>query len=162
MLQIKDASLEDLHTILNIYQFAREAMIRAGNPYQWGRAYPEAELIEADIQSGQCKVIYDKSGIHGVFAVVEGEEPSYRRIEQGRWRNDEPYVTIHRIAGDGQVHGLFQCAADYCKRLSANVRVDTHEDNRKMQKLLEKNGFLRCGVVYVRNGTPRIAYQWKR
>ena len=25
------------------------------------------------------------------------------------------YVTIHRLAGDGRVHGLFQCAADHCK-----------------------------------------------
>lgn len=162
MLQIRDALFKDLHTILNIYQFARESMRRAGNPYQWGRSYPEAELIEADIRSGQCKVICDESGIHGVFAVVEGEEPSYRRIEQGRWRNDEPYITIHRIAGDGQVHGLFQCAADYCKRISDNVRIDTHADNRIMQKLIERNGFQKCGTVYVRDGSPRIAYQWKR
>ena len=28
-----------------------------------------------------------------------------------------------------------------------------------MQHLLEKNGFVRCGIIYVANGTPRIAYQ---
>ena len=25
--------------------------------------------------------------------------------------------------------------------------------------LLEKNGFTRCGIIYVADGTPRIAYQ---
>ena len=28
-----------------------------------------------------------------------------------------------------------------------------------MQNLLEKHGFIRCGIIYVANGTPRIAYQ---
>ncbi len=28
-----------------------------------------------------------------------------------------------------------------------------------MQKVFEKNGFKRCGIIYVEDGTPRIAYQ---
>ena len=28
-----------------------------------------------------------------------------------------------------------------------------------MQQLLELNGFRRCGIIYVRDGSPRIAYQ---
>ena len=65
-----------------------------------------------------CKVIYDETGIHGVFALFDGAEPTYAHIEEGEWLNDEPYVTIHRLAGDGRVHGLFQCAAEHCKLLS--------------------------------------------
>lgn len=147
---------------MEIYRFARDFMIRTGNPRQWGNTYPDEALIRADIQGGLCKVLYDETGVHGVFALLEGEEPTYRRIEDGAWLNDEPYVTIHRIAGDGQTHGLLQCAADYSKRLSANVRIDTHADNRIMQKLIERSGFQKCGTVFVRDGSPRIAYQWKR
>ena len=62
---------------------------------------------------------------------------TYEHIEDGNWLNDEPYLTIHRLAGDGQVHGLFQCVADYCKNISRNIRVDTHANNRIMQKLME-------------------------
>jgi len=29
-----------------------------------------------------------------------------------------------------------------------------------MQHLLEENGFLPCGVIHVRDGTPRLAYHW--
>ena len=64
------------------------------------------------------------------------------------------------LAGDGQVHGLFQCAADHCKSISPNVRVDTHANNTTMQRLIEKSGFKECGIIHVRDGSPRIAYHW--
>ena len=28
-----------------------------------------------------------------------------------------------------------------------------------MRHLLEKNGFKECGIIYVEDGTPRIAFQ---
>ena len=28
-----------------------------------------------------------------------------------------------------------------------------------MQHILEKHGFQRCGIIYVKDGTERIAYQ---
>ena len=28
-----------------------------------------------------------------------------------------------------------------------------------MQKVLEENGFTKCGIIHVADGTPRIAYQ---
>ena len=39
------------------------------------------------------------------------------------------------------------------------VRADTHADNKIMQHLLEENGFTKCGIIHVEDGTPRIAYQ---
>lgn len=160
MLDIRNAADTDLKQIMEIYRYAQDYMIRNGNPTQWGHFYPNEELIQSDIRQNVCRVIYDESGIHGVFALFEGREPTYARIENGNWLNDEPYLTIHRIAGDGQVHGLFQCAAEYCKSISRNVRVDTHAENRIMQKLIEKNGFIKCGIIHVKDGTPRIAYHW--
>lgn len=104
--------------------------------------------------------MYDETGIHGVFALFSEPDPTYAKIENGRWLNDEPYLTIHRMAGDGQVHGLFSRAADYCKGLSRNIRIDTHGDNQVMQKCIEQNGFRKCGTISVRDGSPRLAYQW--
>ena len=160
MLNIRNAAIADFERIMEIYKYAQDYMIRAGNPTQWGHFYPDAALINSDIRQNVCKVIYDEDGIHGVFALFEGADPTYAHIESGHWLNDEPYVTIHRLAGDGQVHGLFQCAVDYCKNISRNIRVDTHAYNKTMQRLIEKNGFRKCGTIYVSNGTPRIAYQW--
>ena len=160
MLKIRDAAAADFERIMEIYRYAQEFMIRSGNPTQWARRYPDADLIRSDIRQNVCKVITDGDTIHGVFALFAGEEPTYAQIEDGSWLNDAPYLTIHRIAGDGQAHGLFACAADYCKRICSNVRVDTHADNLIMQGLIQKNGFTRCGVIHVKDGTPRIAYQW--
>ena len=40
-----------------------------------------------------------------------------------------------------------------------SLRADTHADNKVMQHLLESEGFTRCGIIHVEDGTPRIAYQ---
>ena len=160
MFKIRNASTDDLDRIMEIYKYAQQFMIRSGNPNQWGHSYPDSELIHSDIQKGVCKVICDETGVHGVFALFEGGEPTYQQIEEGEWLNDDPYVTIHRMAGDGQVHGLFQCAVDDCKSSFSNIRIDTHANNKIMQRQIEKNGFQRCGIIYVRGGSPRLAYQW--
>ena len=159
-MRIKKAEMKDLHRIMEIYKSAQDYMIESGNPDQWGRTYPEPELIKTDILEGRCLVICEEGETHGVFALFEDADPTYAIIEDGSWLNDEPYVTIHRLAGDGKVHGIFKCASDYSKGLSKNVRVDTHENNKVMQRLIEGNGFQKCGIIYVRNGSKRIAYQW--
>ena len=40
----------------------------------------------------------------------------------------------------------------------AHLRIDTNEDNRVMQRTVEKAGFTRRGIIYIADGTPRIAY----
>ena len=160
MLNIRAATAADFEQIMKIYRHAQDYMILSGNPTQWGHSYPDEALIKSDIRSGVCKVIYDEDGVHGVFALFEDAEPTYAHIENGNWLNNEPYVTIHRIAGDGKVHGLFQCAVNFCKGRSRNIRIDTHADNLTMQRLIEKSGFKKCGIIHVHDGTPRIAYHW--
>ena len=41
----------------------------------------------------------------------------------------------------------------------SNLRIDTHEKNLTMQKALTRQGFVRCGLVRLREG-ERIAYQY--
>ena len=160
MLCLRNGTLEDMERIMEIYSYAQEYMIRSGNPSQWGHSYPGKDLIRTDIRQGACKVIYDENGIHGVFALFEEPDPTYSNIENGQWLNDTPYLTIHRIAGDGKVHGLFQYAVNCCKQKTSNIRIDTHRENKTMQRLIEQNGFRKCGTIYVRDGSARIAYQW--
>lgn len=160
MLNVKKAKPSDIERIMEIYACAQEYMISSGNPTQWGHFYPARETVVNDIEIGTCHIIFDDDGIHGVFALFEGEDATYSIIDDGDWLNDEPYVTIHRIAGDGVVHGVFNCASDYCKSVSKNVRIDTHEDNKTMQHLIEKNGFEKCGIIYTYDGSPRLAYQY--
>ena len=101
MLGVRCGTDQDYDQIMTIYRYAQDYMIQSGNPDQWGHFYPDPELVKSDIQKGLSKVIFDDECIHGVFAVLEGEDPTYQYIGNGKWLNAEPYVTIHRIAGDG-------------------------------------------------------------
>ena len=161
-MHIRKAALEDLKTIMDIYRTAQDFMIESGNPDQWGHRYPTVDLIESDIENGLCHLIYEGENPHGVFALFEGSEPTYEHIENGEWLNDDEYVTIHRIASDGKIHGIFRYAVTYCKRNYTNIRIDTHASNIVMQNQIERNGFERCGTIYVADGSHRMAYQWTR
>lgn len=89
-----------------------------------------------------------------------GVDPTYQVIEDGAWLNDTlPYGTIHRLASSGKSKGVASAVIEWCLEHCQSLRADTHADNQIMQHLLEKNGFTRCGIIHVADGTPRIAYQ---
>lgn len=154
---IRPAQQADLDEIEKIYAQARRFMAENGNPTQWADGYPRHELLEADIRKGNLFVADDGKGIYGVFLFVIGEDPTYGYMEGGSWISDLPYGTIHRIAS--RSHGLFAEALAFCRGKCSHIRVDTHADNKPMQHLAEKHGFSRRGIIYVEDGTPRIAYE---
>ncbi len=157
---IRKATPEDLADLLRIYRHAREFMRRTGNASQWGTNFPPQSLLESDIAKQQLYVCTDSAGQpHGVFALVIGEEPDYQYIEGGSWKSAAPYGTIHRLASDGTVHGVFSQCLAFCRAQIPHLRIDTHKDNLVMQHLIEKHGFSKCGIVYVRGKNPRIAYE---
>jgi maltose O-acetyltransferase len=131
-----------------------------GNSTQWINGYPTEELIRQDIANGYCCVGTDSDGhILYVFAFIIGVDPTYHKIE-GSWLNDKPYGTIHRLASSGVVTGVFRQCVDYCLTRIDNIRVDTHADNTPMRRVVERAGFKRCGIIYIADGTPRIAYHY--
>lgn len=157
--EIVTAKEADLPRILEIYDIAKAYMRASGNPNQWNGAYPDSETLRTDMEK-QRLYVYKKDGrIHGVFMLLLEEEPTYAYIEDGSWREETPYGTIHRLAGDGEVKGLFAKCVAFCEKKVPYLRADTHFDNHTMQHLLEKNGFERRGIIYLKNGDPRIAYQ---
>jgi len=158
-MEIRNATLQDLDRIMEIYDIARNFMRANGNFAQWGNGYPARNLIREDIARGESYVIADDTGIHGVFLFMHREEPTYAVIEDGAWPNDLPYGTIHRVATDGKCRGLFDLCVAFCAERANILRIDTHKDNLPMQKAIARNGFARCGIVYMADGSPRIAYQ---
>lgn len=159
-MNIRQAVLDDLEPIMEIYAYAKKYMAETGNPTQWGEGYPGRNVLKADILKNQCYVCVEAEGIQAVFVLAYGEEPAYRSIEDGAWKNDAPYGTIHRLASRGKVKGVTKICIDFCKARMDNLRSDTHQDNQIMQHLLEKNGFERCGIIHIEDGSPRIAYQY--
>lgn len=159
---IRLANLNDLNDIQRIYDTARAFMRASGNLLQWVNGYPQRDLLETDIEKGHLFVIEEDGKLHGVFAFILGDDPTYASIEDGKWPNNRPYGTIHRIGTDGTIHGAVQMARDYALQFTDEVRADTHADNKPMQHTLTKNGFVRCGIIFLENGDPRIAYQYSK
>lgn len=155
--QIRKAQWKDLPRIEEIYVGARLFMAQTGNPNQWGTTTPQTSQLEADIRNGDLFVMVHEETIHGVFFFYVGPDPTYRVIEDGHWRCETPYGTIHRIAGDGS-GGILAAAVCFAKERINHIRIDTHADNKIMQKAIAREGFQRSGIIYLENGSPRIAY----
>lgn len=156
----RGATRADLAAILKIYERARAQMARDGNPTQWGNGYPAPELLEQDIVSNRLFLYMHNGELEAVFAFILGADPTYAKIEDGAWLDDTlPYGTIHRLASAGQQRGVAAKVIEWCAERCDSLRADTHADNKIMQHLLEKNGFTRCGIIHIADGSPRIAYQ---
>lgn len=159
-MNIRKSTPQDLDILMPIYEIARRFMQETGNPGQWIDGYPSEEVILADINKNQSYLIIDDDeNIVGTFCFFTGIDPTYARIGDGHWLNDEPYGVIHRLAGNGKVKGLGDICIQWCLKQCGNIRVDTHADNKVMQNIFLRNGFTRCGIIYTHNGTPRIAFQ---
>ena len=157
---IRAARQTDWQDIMDIYAIARGFMKRAGNPTQWGDSFPPESLLEDDIDSNRLFVYLVNGVLEGVFAFILGPDPTSASIEDGHWLNDTlPYGTIHRLASAGKRKGVASEIIAWCLEHCESLRADTHADNKTMQHLLEKNGFTRCGVIHVADGSPRFAYQ---
>ena len=156
-MKVRKAATKDLPEIAKVYDRARAYMRQTGNPNQWGSSNPPISVLEKDIDFGQLYLLEDALGIQGVFAFIIGEDPTYRVIN-GAWHGNHPYGTIHRIASAGKRGGIFPACVEFCEKKIGYLRIDTHEDNRIMQHLIEKHGFQHCGIIYLGDGSARIAY----
>lgn len=159
---IRTAAWQDLPGILQIYAQAREFMRASGNPNQWWDSHPAGSILREDIQSQKLYLCVENDKIMGVFFYEQGDDPTYRQIENGAWLNAEPYGVIHRMAAACKGKGVASYCFDWAMEQCPQLRIDTHADNLPMQRALEKNGFQYCGIIRIFNGDERIAYHKAR
>lgn len=157
--QIFAAEKKDMQRILEIYAYARAFMRKTGNPNQWKNGFPPEELLLNDISAGNLYVLKQEATIHAVFFFAIGEDPTYKKIEDGTWLSDTEYGVIHRVASDGEIKGVLSMIVDFCSQKTSHLRIDTHRDNQIMQRAIVKNGFQKRGIIYTASGSPRIAYE---
>lgn len=161
-MEIRKTAMEELDAVMELYTEARQFMVDTGNPRQWAaRNWPPRELIRRDIRQGRSHVCVENGEILAVFYYEFGHDidPTYRMIENGAWIGGDTYGVVHRIAakkGSGAGKFCIRWAFDQCNHL----RIDTHADNKVMQKVLEGLGFRCCGIIHVAEDTdPRLAYE---
>ncbi len=158
MYRIYQANISDIDRILKVYDIAREYMHEKNN-FQWEDGYPSYDDVYRDITSKNLYKICMVDKIVGVFYFSTEPDDDYSYIE-GKWRKAKKYGVIHRVASSREYRDIFKACFMYCRDRIDYLRIDTHADNEKMNTLIKKNGFKKCGIVYVRNNSPRIAYDY--
>lgn len=160
----RKALTTDIGSIMSIIRQAQE-FFRENGIDQWQNNYPNEETVADDIKNNIGYVLVKENDIIGTVAILFGEEKSYCYIE-GKWLSDDDYATVHRIAvagehkGKGYASEILRCIEEMCRQKNvSSIRVDTHEKNISMQRLLDKNGFVYCGIIYLGDGSKRRAYE---
>lgn len=145
------------------------AYFRANGIDQWQKGEPNEEGLLRSIKEHKLYVLEEAGEAAAMITLARGPELSYGEIN-GAWLNDEPYYAFHRVCvensrkGQGTASQLFAQSEKLVLSLGfSNVRIDTHPDNRSMQRALEKNGYVRCGRLILKEGSEagdvRLAYQ---
>ncbi len=175
MTTFRHSAPEDIEEIMEITERAR-AFLRSQGLDQWQKGYPDRQIFLSDTVTGLGYVLEEEGRIAAVCALTFTEEPSYRNIYGGQWLTEHKgdaapaYAAIHRMAvsaalrGKGYAGRLFKKAAALAReRGMESIRIDTHEGNLPMQRALEKSGFVRCGIIYLKGGAEdgdaRIAFE---
>ena len=164
-MRFRRSTYADINDIMKIIGQAQSYLKKMGID-QWQDGYPNTQVIEDDIKKGYSYVLVHKDKIIATVAISFDGEATYDHIYKGQWITDDRYVVIHRLAvgdiykGQGLSSKIIEYIKDLClDRGIYSIRVDTHRENLSMQRMLEKNEFEKCGIIYLENGDERIAFE---
>lgn len=164
---IRKTGAEDLCAICDIFNEARRTIAALGID-QWQNGYPSRDVVLEDIEAKQSYCVLDGDKIIATFALILDGEPTYDKIYEGTWLSgySDDYIAMHRVAvsvacrGKGVSTAIVEYARQTARELGRNyVRIDTHRGNAVMRRMLEKHGFIYCGIIYLENGDERVAYE---
>ncbi len=167
-MKIRKSTFSDLSRIMSIFAEARKTIAALGIN-QWQNGYPEEEIISSDIEKGESFSVEIGGNVEGTFVMILSGEPTYDKIYSGAWKSgneNRSYLTVHRVAisvssrGSGISGEIIKFAEKFARENQKNsLRIDTHEGNVVMRRMLEKNGFSYCGIIYLESGEARVAYE---
>lgn len=162
---IRKSSKEDIKDIMKIINKAKE-FLKENGVDQWQDGYPNSAIIENDILNNYSYVVLKDNNILATLAISFDGEKTYDVIYDGKWLSNGKYAVIHRIAIDNKYRGtgvssyILQKVYEICLDNNIHsIKIDTHEKNIPMQKLLKKNDFKYCGVIYLEDNSKRIAFE---
>lgn len=156
---------KDLESVTKIIDEAKE-FLKNNNIDQWQNGYPNEEVILKDIENDNSYVLEDNGEIIATTVLSFDGDKNYDVIEDGNWITNNKYGVIHRIAvsrnyskkGIGKF--IIKISEDIARENNIkSMRADTHKDNKTMQRLLLENGYEYCGLIFVEDGTERLAFE---
>ncbi len=163
--QIRRATKEDLEEVLQLYRQAAE-FLKKHNVDQWQNGYPNQQTFFDDLTKESIHVLCNKERVIGVATILDEIDHNYDVIEKGQWLQDGPYVCIHRITVDNSFKGAGHAKLFIEKSIDianakgyASIRIDTHPNNSIMRKFLKRQGFIKCGNIYLETNELRLGYE---
>jgi GNAT superfamily N-acetyltransferase len=164
-MEIRHSTYNDIESIMTIIKQA-QAYFKSQGIDQWQNNYPNPSVIENDINLDESYVILMNQKIVGTYVLSFRNECTYDIIYDGNWLTLDKYAVIHRIAFDQSIkgQGLSKNVLDYIYTQCIDnhiysIKIDTHEDNSVMRKMLVSNGFIHCGTILLKDGNKRLAYE---
>ncbi|WP_025724744.1 GNAT family N-acetyltransferase [Acholeplasma granularum] len=160
---IRLGTFNDLNQIMGVIKQAQLRMKNSGMT-QWQNNYPNIDIIKEDITHNHLYVYIMDQQVVGTMSVFSIDSVYDDII--GKWLNDNPYKAIHRIALSNDYVGLNLTSKmiDYVFQYFniRDIRIDTHPKNLPMIKSLERQGFIKCGVVHVKTDIDSLRYAYHK
>lgn len=164
-MEFRQANISDLDQIVEIIELSKK-YLKETKVDQWQDGYPAKEDLRRDIESGNSYVLTNKDEIVATTVISLDGESTYNSIFNGEWITNEDYIVMHRVAVHDKYKGkgIFKELIKEAESLALNkgissIKIDTHRDNISMQRAVVKNDFKRCGIIYLEDGSERIAFE---
>ncbi|EJT6153545.1 GNAT family N-acetyltransferase [Clostridium perfringens] len=164
-MEFRQANISDLDQIVEIIELSKK-YLKETKVDQWQDGYPAKEDLRRDIESGNSYVLTNKDEIVATTVISLDGESTYNSIFNGEWITNEEYIVMHRVAVHDKYKGkgIFKELIKEAESLALNkgissIKIDTHRDNISMQRAVVKNDFKRCGIIYLEDGSERIAFE---
>ncbi|EJT6475321.1 GNAT family N-acetyltransferase [Clostridium perfringens] len=164
-MEFRQAKISDLDQIVEIIELSKK-YLKETKVDQWQDGYPAKEDLRRDIESGNSYVLTNKDEIVATTVISLDGESTYNSIFNGEWITNEEYIVMHRVAVHNKYKGkgIFKELIKEAESLALNndifsIKIDTHRDNVSMQRAVVKNDFKRCGIIYLEDGSERIAFE---
>jgi ribosomal protein S18 acetylase RimI-like enzyme len=164
-MEFRKAKESDAVRIIDIIRQAQDYLKNCGIN-QWQNNYPNMDTILDDMQNNRSYVLEKDGMLVGTAAIAFDGERTYDTVYDGGWLCNCHYAVIHRIAVDSGYKGsgiateMIKYFEGMClSREVHSIRVDTHRENASMRRMLDKNGFGYCGIIYLADKSERIAYE---
>jgi len=167
MYNFRKSKKEDLDRIMEIINNGKKFLKEQGVD-QWQGGFPNSDLILDDMEKGYSYVLEEDGGIVGTAALCFDGESGYDKIHEGEWLSNNEFLVLHRVAVDYEKKGsglsakIFKAAEDIAlERGVHSIKIDTHEENKPMQRAVLKNGYQYCGIIYYHMDVveKRLAYE---
>lgn len=156
------ANESDRESILEIYLEGSNALKEDGVDQWQGKYVPSFKDIDEHLGIDLYVLEYHKRVV-STACLVEGIDEDYENID-GKWNTSIPYISIHKVATSNKykkqsfAKKMMYYVENLAKRKKMDLRIDTHNDNKKMRNFILSCGYKYTGELLLKGELERLGY----